>query len=344
MKKEFYKRVKKELPSRSFPAFAAAFALVFLTGMVLTILAAAGKFLPEPVAFDKNGEQELYSQLNVLRVTGSFAGFTDENGNAADYGLYFVVNEKDTYVVALNGDDFEALSDVYRYTVTGGGEEPAAKTLTGISYAITDEMANAAIPALRANFGIEDSVSDEAVRTFIGRCYLDVGLVPSSPILLISILVMLIGLAGFLLTVGMKLSLTVNQKKAEKAGQIDYADVLRQMDGAYVNKISKTMLCEDYIIGSGGLGVYGVVRKEEIIWAFSKVGRVNLTAATNNIYVRLADGSYAVCASCPCRGEKNEAAFEEVKEIIFNALPDVLIGYTKDNMLAAEKRITERKS
>lgn len=343
MKKDFTKKIKKLLPNKSFLTLILVFFLVFAIGLAGFLAANAGAFLPEPSEFDRNGEENIYSGFKVMRVTDKYASFADEQGNAADYAAYFAINDKGSATLILSDSDFAKLSDINKYTKGEAETEPEAITVYGMSQKFTDEVKATATENFRAFFNMDNSITDEQLADAIGSCYLDVGYAPSSPMPAISAIVMFIGIVGLLVVAGLKISMTNNQKSAEKGNPIDYSDAAGQLQNAYVSRAAKTVITDDYIIGSGGLGVYGVVRKSDVIWVYTKVGRVNLMAATQNVYAGLRDGTFAVCASCPSNA-KNEAIFNEVKAKIFEALPEALVGYTKDNMLAAQKIVKEFES
>lgn len=343
MKKEFTKKVKKLLPNKSFMVLLIVFTLIFAIGLSFTLMSNSGVFLPESQQFDRNGEENVYSSFKVKRITDSYAKFTDENGKEADYAAYFSINDEGSATLIMNNEDFTALSNIYKFTVGVSETEPEAVTVYGMSAKMNDELIDTATKNFRVFFNIEDSITDEQLADAVGTCYLDVGYAPASPIGAISAIVMFIGIAGVLAVLGLKISMLNNQKNAEKGNSVDYNDVISQLQNAYINKTTKTIMTDDYIVGSGGLGVYGAVKKSDIIWVYSKVGRVNLQSATQNIYAGLRDGTFAVCASCPSNAKNNEI-FNEVKTKIFEALPEALVGYTKDNMVAAQKITDEFES
>lgn len=340
MKKDFTKKIKKLLPNKSFSILLIVFLLVFATGLSFTIMSKAGMFLPEAQEFLRNGEENVYSSFKVMRLTGNYATFNDENGNMADYAAYFAVNEEGSATLIMDSKTFSSMADINKFTVGVSETEPQPVIVYGMSQKMTEDIRNTAMENFRVFFNIDKDVTDEQLADAVGVCYLDVGYTPYSPVGAIAVIVMFIGIAGVLAVLGLKFSMLNNQRNAERGNPVDYAEAAAQLSSAYVNKTAKTAVTEDYIVGSGGLGVYGAVRKSDIIWVYSKVGRVNLQAATQNIYAGLKDGTFAVCASCPCN-KKNNEIFNEVKTKIFEALPDALVGYTKDNMVAAQKIVKE---
>lgn len=340
MKKDFTKKIKKLLPNKSFFTLTIVFVLIFLIGLSFTVMSSLGVFLPQAQEFSINGEENVYSSFKVIRLTGNYAKFYDDNDNETGYAAYFAVNEGGSATLVMDGKAFASMSDIYLFTVGESETEPQPTTVYGMSQRMTDEIKKTAMENFRVFFKIGDDITDDRITDTVGACYLDVGEVPYSPIGPIAAIVMFVGLVGLLVVLGLKLSMIKNQKNAEKYNPVDYDDVSAQLSSAYVNKATKTVMTDDYIIGSGGLGVYGAIKKSDVIWVYSKVGRVNLMAATQNIYAGLKDGTFAVCASCPSN-KKNQEIFNEVKTKIFEALPQALVGYTKDNMVAAQKIANE---
>lgn len=79
------------------------------------------------------------------------------------------------------------------------------------------------------------------------------------------------------------------------------------------------------------------------MWVYPFITKQNGITTSKSIYVVTNNGKSNVIAVVNTWGKKNKASYEELYQDIINKVPNVLVGYSKENMEKLKKCIKNRK-
>ena len=95
-------------------------------------------------------------------------------------------------------------------------------------------------------------------------------------------------------------------------------------------------LTDNYIL-SYGSGVK-LIELKDIVWIYPFITRQRGIVTNKSIYVITNDKKTNVIALVNAMSKKNKSAFDELYQNIINRVPDVLIGYSKENKELVKER------
>lgn len=101
------------------------------------------------------------------------------------------------------------------------------------------------------------------------------------------------------------------------------------------NKKCKVYLTDRYLLSYAG-GVK-LIELNDIVWVYPFITKQNGITTSKSIYVVTNNGKSNVVAVVNTWGKKNKASFEELYQDIINKVPNVLAGYSKENMEKAKE-------
>ena len=101
------------------------------------------------------------------------------------------------------------------------------------------------------------------------------------------------------------------------------------------NKKCKVYLTDRYLLSYAG-GVK-LIELNDIVWVYPFITKQNGITTSKSIYVVTNNGKSNVVAVVNTWGKKNKASFEELYQDIINKVPNVLVGYSKENMEKAKE-------
>ena len=99
--------------------------------------------------------------------------------------------------------------------------------------------------------------------------------------------------------------------------------------------ISLVYLTDRYLLSYAG-GVK-LIELNDIAWVYPFITKQNGITTSKSIYVVTNNGKSNVVAVVNTWGKKNKAFFEELYQDIINKVPNVLAGYSKENMEKAKE-------
>ena len=100
-------------------------------------------------------------------------------------------------------------------------------------------------------------------------------------------------------------------------------------------KKCKVYLTDRYLLSYAG-GVK-LIELNDIVWVYPFITKQNGITTSKSIYVVTNNGKSNVVAVVNTWGKKNKASFEELYQDIINKVPNVLVGYSKENMEKAKE-------
>ncbi|MEA5050300.1 MAG: hypothetical protein VB021_02365 [Oscillospiraceae bacterium] len=233
-----------------------------------------------------------------------------------------------SYIAVLSDSQFAAMSDQYAYFTAGSGAAvPAPYHLEGIVASVDEQTAT----DLASVIGLSGS-SDYYAR--LGKSCLDCTSAPSSDTSaifgLIALFSGLFGLMLLLIALPKRIAMKKCLGRLDSLGQLDTAaDALDAPDNIVYGP-QQIVLSRDYVFSPAS---GAVLRYEDIFWCFMRIQRTYFIKTGESLV-----GNSAVCGQVSLAvnpvGKKNAGMIEQILQQISARNPQILLGYTRDNINA----------
>lgn len=229
-----------------------------------------------------------------------------------------------TKPIDLSGE----LLDVYNDTT-----DTLTVTVTGIAEDFPDQL---------IGFAIEDfELADEAeFYDYFGYCLLNVSRDYTNTGFEISLFIAIIALV-ILLIMGIVALAKISKKKSairrmEASGELDrVAREMRSPDSVTLeNGSAKLIMTENYFISNDG----NIIRLSDILWCYRQIRKINGISYNAGLVLACKNKkTYFILGAVPSKSK--EATLLEVVNALHERIPDLLIGYTRENRLEYKQRL-----
>lgn len=168
------------------------------------------------------------------------------------------------------------------------------------------------------------------MKSTVGEIYLDTSWKKSEQAISFLILFGLFSLSG----IALMITYFVRNKKYKKM-ILEHTKELEKVESDIRNgsgihsKECHVYLTDNYIL-SYGSGVK-LIELKDIVWIYPFITRQRGIVTNKSLYVITNDKKTNVIALVNAMSKKNKSAFDELYQNIINRVPDVLIGYSKEN-------------
>lgn len=326
---EFLKKIKK---GKVYLVVSIIFIIIVLAFSAL-MYSVYQNDMKNPLPMTDVTEEGKYVTIEAQVMTDYFATNNYDDGL---HKTYFVFDDKYTYIVDLDDKNRERLNEIYEYSYNGNEDSEPAKSveLKGMTKEIPSDLKRIAITSYNEIFG-ENIVNSANFDQYFGGVYLDTYEDPMTEfafVLVICIPFAIIGIS-FLITYFI-------MKRNTKNSMIKFGDKWDQIlndidanDSIYYKK-AKLYLTRNYIISyQNGLEIFDY---KDIIWVYPHEYRYNGVVTQKSIYV-VTKNSKAHKLATISNSKKNRILFDELYNTLINKMPDILMGYTKENIKAAKE-------
>lgn len=307
--------------------------ILFVVFMGLGLLIYSGEVNAEYEVLTKNTSENVYAKLNVSLLDSAFATETLD-GKEKDYYIAFDENDN-PFIIVLDKSGLESLRKIQEYTLS---ETEIEKPNPVMVYGNVSKSDTEVFKYLQEFLKDEDGntyIIDE-LKSVVGENYLDTTWDNKEEGIFALILFGVFSLSGLILII----VYFVRNKKSKKILE-EYERELEKIEedvksgkGIH-NKKCKVYLTDRYLLSYAG-GVK-LIELNDIVWVYPFITKQNGITTSKSIYVVTNNGKSNVVAVVNTWGKKNKASFEELYQDIINKVPNVLVGYSKENMEKAKE-------
>ena len=307
--------------------------ILFVVFMGLGLLIYSGEVNAEYEVLTKNTSENVYAKLNVSLLDSAFATETLD-GKEKDYYIAFDENDN-PFIIVLNKSGLESLRKIQEYTLS---ETEIEKPNPVMVYGNVSKSDTEVFKYLQEFLKDEDgnTYTIDELKSVVGENYLDTTWDNKEEGIFALILFGVFSLSGLILII----VYFVRNKKSKKILE-EYGRELEKIEedvnsgkGIH-NKKCKVYLTDKYLLSYAG-GVK-LIELNDIVWVYPFITKQNGITTSKSIYVVTNNGKSNVVAVVNTWGKKNKAFFEELYQDIINKVPNVLVGYSKENMEKAKE-------
>ena len=309
-------------------------ALVCVACAALAIIEAA-KPAPEPVLWEKDTKSGTQCYLDVVGVSDWVVEETRENTSShvkTRTRFYLVLDEEENYYLARIPDsELYRLSDQSKYYETGV-KKPEPYRLVGSLRKLDSDVRKNAMEALE----LSEAEFDE----YLGDKVLLVGAVYNNPISIIAGIIAILLVVPTLIMLFSGIARSKLEKRAlrnlEEQNLLDYA-AQELGDGAAQQELDDRLRLGGRFLFGRGVGL--AAPWNEVLWCYQRRQTVYFVT-TRYFMIGTADGKLH---SVSCKKQDNQR-IQELMEQFAARNPEMLLGYTMNNMRAYKAACKERKA
>ena len=307
--------------------------ILFVVFMGLGLLIYSGEVNAEYEVLTKDTSENVYAKLNVSLLDSAFATETLD-GKEKDYYIAFDENDN-PFIIVLDKSGLESLRKIQEYTLS---ETEMDKPNPVMVYGNVSKSDTEVFKYLQEFLKDEDgnTYTIDELKSVVGENYLDTTWDNKEEGVFALILFGVFSLSGLILII----VYVVRNKKAKKILD-EYGKELEKIEedvnsgkGIH-NKECGVYLTDRYLLSyANGLRLIELMN---IVWIYPFITKQNGITTSKSIYVVTNNGKSNVIAVVNTWGKKNKASYEELYQDIINKVPNVLVGYSKENMEKAKE-------
>ena len=307
--------------------------ILFVVFMGLGLLIYSGEVNTEYEVLTKNTSENVYAKLNVSLLDSAFATETLD-GKEKDYYIAFD-EDGNPFVIVLDKGGLEDLRKIQEYTLS---ETEMDKPNPVMVYGNVSNSDTEVFKYLQEFLKDEDgnTYTIDELKRVVGENYLDTTWDTKEEGIFALILFGVFSLSGLTLII----FYFVRNKKSKELLE-EYGRELEKIEedinnsrGIH-NKECKVYLTDKYLLSYGN-GVK-LIELNDIVWIYPFITKQNGITTSKSIYVITNNGKSNIIAVVNTWGKKNKASYEELYQDIINKVPNVLVGYSKENKEKAKE-------
>lgn len=307
--------------------------ILFVVFMGLGLLIYSDEVNAEYEVLTKNTSENVYAKLNVSLLDSAFAKETLD-GKEKDYYIAFDENDN-PFIIVLNKSGLESLRKIQEYTLS---ETEIEKPNPVMVYGNVSKSDTEVFKYLQEFLKDEDgnTYTIDELKSVVGENYLDTTWDNKEEGIFALILFGVFSLSGLILIVVYFVRNKKSKKILEESGrELEKIEEDVKSGKGIHNKKCKVYLTDRYLLSYAG-GVK-LIELNDIVWVYPFITKQNGITTSKSIYVVTNNGKSNVIAVVNTWGKKNKASYEELYQDIINKVPNVLVGYSKENMEKAKE-------
>lgn len=276
---------------------------------------------------DENKES-LHTFVEVKKNPYKFAVSNDTTD-----AYYILTDGNYLYVAYMSESDYNKVNDENDYDGT--------IKIEGITGIPSSDVKKLAIDTYNELFEAELTTADYDI--YFGDVYIDMTKEYSSSsdvINVIGFITLIVGIICLIINIAKKISYSKNIKKLSRVELKHINDELNDPKSFYYN-YAKVYLTENYIVSISL--PFCVIKYADILWMYKHVQRTNGIKTNEAIILKdVFNKSYGVASMSLSTKAKTEQ-FEEIMNTISQKNPNILVGYTKENINEYKTKMKRRK-
>lgn len=266
---------------------------------------------------DKEGKK-VY--LDVEEIYSAFAVYDDKTD-----AYYYVYDGKYYYIVYLKESKYLELSNMDL------SENPYR--LEGITHKVTDDVMNIAIEDYNEDLLEDEEAMDEySFYKMFGDVYLDQTVSYSETASMYNVFAVFTGFIGLILSIvgGVGFIRFNNNVKKLDGNEIDSIESEMADKESFYYKAIKLYLTKNYIVMLNGR--FQVYKYSDILWMYPFEQRYNGIRTNRAIKIFTKDGKTTMLANIGVATKTQKAIYDEVWNTIVEKNPNIVFGYTNENI------------
>lgn len=307
--------------------------ILFVVFIGLGLLIYSDEVNAEYEVLTKNTSENVYAKLNVSLLDSAFAKETLD-GKEKDYYIAFDENDN-PFIIVLNKSGLESLRKIQEYTLS---ETEIEKPNPVMVYGNVSKSDTEVFKYLQEFLKDEDgnTYTIDELKSVVGENYLDTTWDNKEEGIFALILFGVFSLSGLILIVVYFVRNKKSKKILEECGrELEKIEEDVKSGKGIHNKKCKVYLTDRYLLSYAG-GVK-LIELNDIVWVYPFITKQNGITTSKSIYVVTNNGKSNVIAVVNTWGKKNKASYEELYQDIINKVPNILVGYSKENMEKAKE-------
>lgn len=287
--------------------------------------------LPDAVKVEDVAKLGEYVECPIYGITDYFADYTVD-GSVTD--RYYLAS--DGYYIYILNLSLTQYNDI----VSKMEDETYSEDIViyGMSESIQDELKTIAIDTYNEMYETDELTEENFYDYFIGytiNCKEHPNSSADTLYFVGGTCVVLVAVFGIIQLV---LYLKTKRNIKKYGEKYDLGELIIQLTDPTVMEFpkTKTMFTRDYIVNYSDSLV--IIKYDEIVWIYPFDYRVNGIKSSTKIVVVTKDKTRYMICEAPAAGKENVRQYNECMKEIINRKPNVLIGYTKDNIEAMNKK------
>lgn len=283
----------------------------------------------ETIIMSKDESKEsLHTYIEVKKNPYKFAVSNDTTD-----AYYLLTDGNYLYIAYMSIDDYNKVNDENDYD--------GKIKIEGITGIPSSDVKNLAIETYNELFEAELTTAD--YESYFGDVYIDMTKEYSSSsdvINVIGFITLIVGIICLIINIAKKISYSKNIKKLSRVELKHINDELNDPKSFYYN-YAKVYLTENYIVSISL--PFCVIKYADILWMYKHVQRTNGIKTNEAIILKdMFNKSYSVASMSLSTKAKTEQ-FEEIMNTISQKNPNILVGYTKENINEYKTKMKRRK-
>ena len=276
---------------------------------------------------DENKES-LHTYIEVKKNPYKFAVSNDTTD-----AYYLLTDGNYLYVAYMSIDDYNKVNDENDYD--------GKIKIEGITGIPSSDVKNLAIETYNELFETQLTTAD--YESYFGDVYIDMTKEYSSSsdvINVIGFITLIVGIICLIVNIAKKISYNKNIKKFSRVEIKHINEELNNPNSFYYN-YAKVYLTDNYIVSISL--PFCVIKYADILWMYKHVQRTNGIKTNESIILKdMFNKSYSIASMSLSTKAKTEQ-FEEIMNTISQKNPNILVGYTKENINEYKTKIKRRK-
>jgi len=274
-------------------------------------------------------KESKFAKVEVASVPYAFAEYDNTTEK-----YYFVFDQEDLmYVVYLPRDVYYKLDNE---TIL---ENPMV--IEGMTKPIPEDIRKLAIEVYN-EANEEEFLTDENFENYLGSIYLDVTEKPNNNTaqLIFAIVSGVFSLLFIFLSFFMRIR---SKKVVRKFSEEEWKKIESELESSETISYKSLNLhfTENYIVVlSSGIDIFSY---KDILWIYPFIQRINGIKASQSLMVLTNDAKTHRIAEIDIITKKKKEVYEEIWNTIINRNPNMLTGYTKENIAIMNDKIKEIK-
>lgn len=283
----------------------------------------------ETIIMSKDESKEsLHTYIEVKKNPYKFAVSNDTTD-----AYYLLTDGNYLYIAYMSIDDYNKVNDENDYD--------GKIKIEGITGIPSSDVKNLAIETYNELFEAELTTAD--YESYFGDVYIDMTKEYSSSsdvINVIGFITLIVGIICLIINIAKKISYSKNIKKLSRVELKHINDELNDPKSFYYN-YAKVYLTENYIVSISL--PFCVIKYADILWMYKHVQRTNGIKTNEAIILKdMFNKSYSVASMSLSTKAKTEQ-FEEIMNTISQKNPNILVGYTKENINEYKTKMKRKK-
>lgn len=249
---------------------------------------------------------------------------------------YYIISDGEyLYVAFMSPSDFDKLN-----------KESIKDTpirIEGITKYTSKEIKQLAIDAYNEGLEEDKKITLANFDSYFGSVYLDMTEIDASVAMVQLILFMIfMGIGNILLIISIirliRFKRSLNKLDGTKVNELD--NEMNNEKAFYYSKV-KLYLTDNYIINFKG--TFRAIKYSDVLWMYPYEIRQNGVRTSKSIKILVNNAKTYIIATIDVYTKKSKAVYDEIWDTIVKKNPNMLLGYTSENIKAMNKKIKEIK-